>query len=192
MDSTSSLNVNDLPVAERQTLERLLGQPLAPDQRVSITAYTPSAVSAESVRDEVGEDPQRIFEKGDQYVLDHGILPKEAEAAVEEALRDFRPNPGTIDADGRIVSTRITVYDVLTYVGWHPSSIAALLGVSTGQVKAAFHYYTENREEVLKHYRAALARIARGNPPEVEAKLRQSHERLKEKLREIQQRRRGA
>ena len=68
MDSTSSLNVNDLPVAERQTLEGLLGQPLGPDQRVTITAYTPGTASEESVREEVGEDPQRIFEKADQYV----------------------------------------------------------------------------------------------------------------------------
>ena len=127
MDSTSSLNVNDLPVAERQTLERLLGQPLAPDQRVSITAYTPGTVSAESVRDEAGRIRRRIFEKGDQYVLDHGILPKEAEAGVEETLRDFRHEiRGTIDADGRIVGTRITVYDVLTYVegaGTHRASL---------------------------------------------------------------------
>jgi uncharacterized protein (DUF433 family) len=192
METSSSYNVNDLPAAERQALEGLLGQPLSPDQRVLITAYTPGAASEQSVREEAGEDPQRIFEKADQHVFDHGVLPKEAETAVEEALRDFRPDPRTIDADGRIVGTRITIYDVLTYVGRHPSSIAATLGVSTAQVRAALYYFTENRKEVLKHYRAALARIARGNPPEVEVKLRQSRERLQERLREIERRRRGA
>ena len=109
-------------------------------------------------------------------MFDHSVLPKEAEAAIEEALRDFRPDPKTIDSDGRIVGTRITVYDVLTYVEPPPIEHRRDLGVNTGQVKAAFHYFTENREEVLKHYRPALARIARGNSPEVEAKLRQSHE----------------
>jgi uncharacterized protein (DUF433 family) len=191
MDLTSSYDVNDLPAAERQTLERMLGQPLSPDQRISIRAYTPGAGTT-LADEEAGLDPNRVFEKEDQYVFDHGVLPQEAESAVEAALRNFRPNPGTIDGDGRIVGTRITVYDVLTYVGWHPSSIAATLGVSTGQVQAAFNYFTENRHAVLKNYRAALARIARGNPPEVEAKLRQSRERLKERLREIQQRGRGA
>ncbi len=191
MESTSSYNVNDLPAAERQTLEGLLGQPLSPDQRVVITAYAPGTAPKESVCAEAGEDPQRIFEKVDQYVFEHGVLPKEAEVAVEEALRDFRPDSRTIDADGRIVGTRITIYDVLTYVGWHPSSIAATLGVSTAQVKAALCYFTENREDVLKHYRAALTRIARGNPPEVEAIRRLTHERLMEKLREIERRRRG-
>jgi uncharacterized protein (DUF433 family) len=191
MESTSSYNVNDLPAAERQTLEELLGQPLSPDQRVSITAYTPGT-GADSAGEETGLDPNRIFEKEDQYVFDHGVLPKEAEAAIEESLQHFRPIPGMVDADGRIVGRRITVYDVLTYVGRHPSSIAAILGVSTAQVRAALYYFTENRENVLKHYRAALARIARGNPPEVEAKLRQSRERLKERLREIEKRRGGA
>ena len=188
----SSYNVNDLPEAERQALEGLLGQPLSPEQRVSITAYTPGASPERSAPEEDGEDPNRIFEKADQYVFDHGVLPKDVDAAVVEAIRGFRPDPKTIDVDGRIVGTRITIYDVLTYVGRHPSSIAATLGVSTAQVRAALYYFTGNREEVLKHYRAALARIARGNPPEVEAKRRQTHERLMEKLREIQQRGRGA
>ena len=177
------------PLAERQTLERMLGQPLTPEQRVLIKAYTPGTGSEESVREEAGEDPQRLFEKTDQYVFDHGVLPKEAEAAIEEALRNFCADPKMIDANGRIVGTRITVYDVLTYVGRHPSGIAATLGVSTGQVQAALYHFTQNREAVLKSYRSALARIARGNPPEVEAKFRQLRERLKERLREIQQRR---
>lgn len=141
------------------------------------------------VPEQPGDDPNRVFERTDQYVFDHGVLPKDADDAIEEALRQFQPRPGAIDADGRIVGTRITVYDVLTYVGRHPSGIAVTLGVSTWQVQAALRYFTENREEVLKHYRAALARIARGNPPEVEAKLRKSHERLQQRVRELRQRR---
>ena len=93
MESSSSFNVNDLPAAERQTLERMLGQPLSPDQRVLITAYTPRRRSEESMDAEAGEDRNRIFEKIDQYVFDHGVLPKEAEAAIEEALR--RRSPGS-------------------------------------------------------------------------------------------------
>ncbi|MEI8375917.1 MAG: DUF433 domain-containing protein [Planctomycetota bacterium] len=95
-----------------------------------------------------------------------------------------------IDGRARITGTRITVYDVLTYAeaGWHPSSIAGTLGVSTAQVKAVLDYVAQNREEVMKTYRAILARIERGNPPELEAKLQQSVERFRAKLRESEQR----
>jgi len=98
-----------------------------------------------------------------------------------------------IDDRARIAGTRITVYDVLTYSeeGWHPSSIAGVLGVSTAQVLAALEYVSEHEEEVRAKYRAVLKRIERGNPPEVEAKCRQSHERLRAKLEEIGQRRTG-
>jgi uncharacterized protein (DUF433 family) len=188
MEPTLSFNVNDLPAVQRQALEGMLGRPLSPDQRVMITAYTPDTVSRDS-----WEDPRGMLQGADQYVLEHGILPKEADAAIEESLEQFHSDSmsGMVDARGRIVGTRITVYDVLTYASnrRHPSSIGEALGVSTAQVQAALHYFTENREDVLKNYRVALARIARGNPPEVEAKLRQSHERMKERLREIRQRR---
>ena len=92
----------------------------------------------------------------------------------------------TIDARARIAGTRITVYDVLTYseAGWHPSSIAGTLGVSTAQVNAALHYVAANREKVMETYRAILARIESGNPPDIEARLQQSHERLMERLRQ--------
>ena len=50
MGSTSSYNVKNLPAAERHTLESMLGQPLSPDQRVSITAYTPRALRTLRVR----------------------------------------------------------------------------------------------------------------------------------------------
>jgi len=51
MESTSSRNVNDLPASERQAIEGMLGQPLSPDQRVFIMAYTPGAVPDKSARE---------------------------------------------------------------------------------------------------------------------------------------------
>jgi uncharacterized protein (DUF433 family) len=102
--------------------------------------------------------------------------------------------PPTINDRARIEGTRITIYDVLTYSeeGWYPSSIAAVLGISTAQVEAALQYVAEHKEEVMKVYRSILARIERGNPPEIEAKRRQSHERLLAKLKELQEQRKGA
>ena len=112
MDSTSSLNVNDLPAAERQTLEGLLGQPLSPDQRVTITAYTPSAASEESAREDAGEDPQRIFEKTVQCAAGHDVSTEVAEAGIEETMRyvrqkaDRAPRPQrstrTAESSGRV------------------------------------------------------------------------------------------
>jgi hypothetical protein len=94
MESTSSRNVNDLPATERQVLEGMLGQPLSPDQRVFIMAYTPSAVPEEPVREAARERLQRTFEKVDQYAAAHGVTPEEAEEAVEEAMGHVRPRKG--------------------------------------------------------------------------------------------------
>jgi uncharacterized protein (DUF433 family) len=99
----------------------------------------------------------------------------------------------TIDLRGRISGTRITVYDVLTYsdAGWQNSSIAATLGISSAQVQAALNYVAENREKVMENYRAILARIKRGNPPEIEARRQRSHDLLVEKLQQIEHCRNG-
>ena len=72
-----------------------------------------------------------------------------------------------------IAGTRITVYDVLHYAqaGWHHTGIAAVLGLCTEQVLVALRYIEENEAEVRAENQKILQRIARGNPPEVEAKL---------------------
>ncbi len=79
-----------------------------------------------------------------------------------------------------IVGTRITVYAVLDYhrLGWHPCTIAATLGLSSEQVEAALRYITEHRDEVEAVYRRICERAARGNPPEIRARLEQSHQKL--------------
>jgi hypothetical protein len=91
IESTSSHNVNDLPVTDRQMLEGMLGQPLSPGQRVFVMAYTPSAVPDESVRRAARERLQRTFDKVDQYAAAHGVTPEEADAALEEAMEHIRP-----------------------------------------------------------------------------------------------------
>jgi uncharacterized protein (DUF433 family) len=72
-----------------------------------------------------------------------------------------------------IAGTRITVYDILDYHldGWHHTAIAGTLRLSSDQVLAAIRYYEEHREEVTAAYQRILERCARGNPPEVQAKL---------------------
>ena len=72
-----------------------------------------------------------------------------------------------------IAGTRITVYDIWEYarLGHHHTYIAVILGVSSLQVQAALDYIEQHKEEVLADYQKIMDRIARGHPPEVQAKL---------------------
>jgi uncharacterized protein (DUF433 family) len=88
-----------------------------------------------------------------------------------------------------IKGTRITVYAVLDYIleCWHPARIAAWLNLNTDQVEAARTYLRDNTIEVLKDYVKILERSARGNPPELQAKIDAGHERFQELLKQIQE-----
>ena len=72
-----------------------------------------------------------------------------------------------------IEGTRITVYDVLDYHldGWHRDMIADTFDLSSPQVEVAIRYIEEHRDEVMAVYQEMLERDARGNPPELQAKL---------------------
>jgi len=86
-----------------------------------------------------------------------------------------------------LAGTRITVYDVLDYheLGWHRDVIADTLDLSSEQVELALRYIDEHREEVMADYAEMRARDARGNPPELQARLKHAHERLQAKLSEL-------
>ena len=90
----------------------------------------------------------------------------------------------------RIAGTRITVYDVLTYseAGWGHGRIAAMLRISTAEVQAALDYVAANHDVVMENYRRSLGRIAKGNPPEIEARRQESHKRLLEMRAELERR----
>src|SRR5262245_23256796 len=79
-----------------------------------------------------------------------------------------------ITDSGRIAGTRSTVYDVYHYLeggDWHYTEIAKLLQVTPEQVLAAIRHIEEHKEEVLAVHRQIEERNARGNSPEVLAKL---------------------
>ena len=80
----------------------------------------------------------------------------------------------------QIEGSRITVFDILDYLraDWHPAQIALLFRISTRQVDAAVHYIDEHKNEVMQQYERILERSARGNPPELQAKLDAGHERF--------------
>ncbi len=76
-----------------------------------------------------------------------------------------------------IEGTRITVYTIWDYArhGDHHTYIARTLGIPSAQVLRALEYIEEHKAEVLADYQEIMDRIARGNPPEVEALRKQSH-----------------
>ena len=81
-----------------------------------------------------------------------------------------------------IAGTRITVYDILDYTqdSWTDHAIAATLRIAPEQVAAGRTYIEGNQKEVPANYQNILARCARGNPPEVQAKLDAIHHKYQE------------
>jgi uncharacterized protein (DUF433 family) len=79
-----------------------------------------------------------------------------------------------------IAGTRITVYDILDYYGhgWDRDRIADVLDLGSREVEVAIRYIEEHRQEVMADYQRILARHARGNPPELQARLDAGHERF--------------
>lgn len=84
-------NVNDMPNAEREALETLLGKPLESDQQVFVMAYTPNDVPDEKVRQAARLGLQQTFAAVDQYAREHGVTSEEADAAIDEAMERIRP-----------------------------------------------------------------------------------------------------
>lgn len=85
-----------------------------------------------------------------------------------------------------IAGTRITVFDIWDYAkdNWHPDAIATTLRLSSAQVSAALDYVEQHREEVLAEYAKIREREMRGNPPELQAKLDDTHAKFQARLAE--------
>jgi uncharacterized protein (DUF433 family) len=81
-----------------------------------------------------------------------------------------------------IAGTRITVYDIMDYLkeDWHHTAIAATLRISSDQVLAAVQYIKDHEEEIEANYQKLLDRSAKGNPPEIQARLDEIHSKYQE------------
>ena len=91
-----------------------------------------------------------------------------------------------------IKGTRITVYAILDYllVAWSPERIAAMFRLSVPQVEAAIEYIRYHTLEVMRDYVKILERVECGNPPEVQAKIEETHRRFeifKSKIQQIEE-----
>lgn len=83
--------------------------------------------------------------------------------------------------------TRTTVYDIIPYRlgGRSPTYIAAAMGHSTEEIEALFRYMDEHHDEVMAVHWRIEERIARGNPPEVDEKLKSIRGAARARLEEI-------
>jgi uncharacterized protein (DUF433 family) len=86
----------------------------------------------------------------------------------------------TISDHGRINGSRITVHDVFYYLkrGRSHTEIGLILGLFPDEVRCAIGYIEQHKAEVEEVYRKAEERNARGNPPEIEAKLQESRAKM--------------
>jgi hypothetical protein len=75
---------------------------------------------------------------------------------------------------------RVTVYDVYAYLdaGWDAEQIRKALPLTPEQIQEAIRYIEAHRAEMEAAHRRIEERIARGNPPHIEALLAESHVRL--------------
>src|SRR5438552_5579866 len=85
-----------------------------------------------------------------------------------------------VTPDGRLKGSRINchdVYDFLKHDRPH-TEIALAFQISSEEVLALIHYIVEHEEEVEDNWQAFEAAAAKGNPPEIEAKLAETRVRM--------------
>lgn len=66
--------------------------------------------------------------------------------------------------------------------GWDDKGIAVVLSLGTDQVRAARHYIETHPDEIRATSLKIKERIARGNPPEIQARLAAARARLRSRL----------
>ena len=93
----------------------------------------------------------------------------------------------------QLASTRITVYDIIPYLegGDSANYIAAVFSLTRAEVQVLIQYIEEHKEEVMAVHRQIEERMAKGNPPEIEARMAGSPARavIQARWAEIQRRR---
>jgi len=94
-----------------------------------------------------------------------------------------------VTPEGRLKDSRINCHDVYNYLKHNRphTEIAVTLQISWEEVLALIHYIVDHEEEVEENWQAVEARIAKGNPPEIEAKLAETRGRMQRWLEERNQ-----
>lgn len=100
---------------------------------------------------------------------------------------DANRNGADYDRGHEIIGPRVTVYHVYEYLvhGRSKEEILDILPITSEQYDRAVQYIEQHRTQVEEVHLQIEERIARGNPPEVRAKLEEAHrkfEALKAKM----------
>lgn len=91
MESITLRDVHDLPGDEKRSLETLLKQPLEEGQRVFIMTFRPGVVPDEAARRRAHAALLETLGQAHEHARDKGVTAEQADAAVEEAMRQIRP-----------------------------------------------------------------------------------------------------
>lgn len=85
-----------------------------------------------------------------------------------------------VTPEGRLKGTRVSCHDVYNLLKRHRphTEIALIFLISLEEVLALIHYIVEHEEEMEENWQAFEALVAKGNPPEVEAKLVETRARM--------------
>ncbi len=84
--------------------------------------------------------------------------------------------------DGRLVGSRITVWDVLVDLegGFTKQEILEILPIDSDQFETIVEFVSTNREWVYRIHEEIEERHRRGNPPEFEEILKQTRKRIEQ------------
>ena len=93
---------------------------------------------------------------------------------------DTNVNGHDDDRGHEIIGPRVTVYDVYYYLvnGRAKEDILDILPITSEQFDRALIYIDEHRDQVERVHQKVEERNARGNPPEIRARLEESHQRF--------------
>jgi hypothetical protein len=92
MESITLRNVSDLPGDEKRSLETLLKRPLHDGQRVFIMAFQPGVVPDEATRRDAQRAISDTLDQTEAHARGHGVTAEEADAAVEDVMKQVRPH----------------------------------------------------------------------------------------------------
>ena len=114
------------------------------------------------------------------------------QGAASPSPREREPRIVNYGRGPQIAGSRITVYDVMDYWGdpdWNRESIALLFRLSSADIQAAIDYIEAHREEVQEAYQRILDRHRNYRyPPEVQAKIDESHRKFVAFVQELRSR----
>jgi hypothetical protein len=93
MEFVTLHNVQDLPGDAKRSLETLLKQPLEEGQRIFIMTFRSGTVPDEETRRRSHAALCQTLDEADQHAREQRVTAEEADAAVEDAVRQVRPRP---------------------------------------------------------------------------------------------------